>query len=112
MTSVTASSTAAAIGGVRDSIGPVNPNMTPTGIVSWADALVAIAAIVAMAMNSFLMTGTSFKNRKDVGPYTVADRFEERRRGSGFSHNYVHYLKGAVTTRDSHAASSIGNSAL
>ena len=68
MTSVTASSTEAAIGGVRDSTGPVNPNMTPTGIVSWADALVTIAANVAMAMNSFLMIGASFKNRTDTGP--------------------------------------------
>ena len=57
VTSFMANSAPSPIGGVRDSIGPVNPRITPILIFEWlpANAVVAIIAVAAVTASSFFI---------------------------------------------------------
>ena len=57
VTSFIANSAPSPIGGVRDSIGPVNPSITPILISAWpsANADVAIIAVAAVTASSFFI---------------------------------------------------------
>ena len=57
VTSFIANSAPSPIGGVRDSIGPVKPSITPIFILEWPpeNAVVAISAVAAVAASSFFI---------------------------------------------------------